>query len=187
MRETHAITILENKAKRLRKETGNPNITSKLASKLPPSVLFTRSIVRPIKMLIFSPVLLLLSTFIALSYGLLFLLFATLPVVFEGQYNFSSGTSGLVYLGNGVGTLLALMVFRVVSDRTVKKLSAGKEMKPEYRLPIMIYCVPVLPIGFFWYGWSAQAHTHWIMPIIGTAFVGFGIFGTFVSTYSPLQ
>lgn len=25
-----------------------------------------------------------------------------------------------------------------------------------------------------WYGWSAQAGVHWIMPIIGTAIYGFG-------------
>lgn len=25
-----------------------------------------------------------------------------------------------------------------------------------------------------WYGWSAQAKIHWIMPIIGTAIFGFG-------------
>jgi hypothetical protein len=23
------------------------------------------------------------------------------------------------------------------------------------------------PVGLFWYGWSAQAHTHWIAPDIG--------------------
>jgi len=27
-----------------------------------------------------------------------------------------------------------------------------------------------------WYGWSAQAKLHWIMPIIGTGIFGFGEF-----------
>lgn len=27
-----------------------------------------------------------------------------------------------------------------------------------------------------WYGWSAQLHAHWIMPIIGSAIYGFGIY-----------
>ena len=31
---------------------------------------------------------------------------------------------------------------------------------------------PFLP--FSWYGWSAQARIHWIMPIIGTGIFGFG-------------
>ena len=28
--------------------------------------------------------------------------------------------------------------------------------------------------GISWYGWSANAGIQWIMPIIGTAFIGFG-------------
>lgn len=27
-----------------------------------------------------------------------------------------------------------------------------------------------------WYGWSAQLHAHWIMPIIGSGIYGFGIY-----------
>lgn len=45
---------------------------------------------------------------------------------------------------------------------------------------MMIFLGPLIPAGLFWYGWSAQAHTHWIVPIIGTSFVGFGILGIFV-------
>jgi hypothetical protein len=27
-----------------------------------------------------------------------------------------------------------------------------------------------------WYGWSAEAKLHWMMPIVGTAIYGFGEF-----------
>ena len=33
----------------------------------------------------------------------------------------------------------------------------------------MIPCAFLLPVGFFWYGWSAEARVHWIMPDIGAA------------------
>lgn len=33
-------------------------------------------------------------------------------------------------------------------------------------------------VGISWYGWSAQAQLFWIMPIIGTAFFGFGMMAT---------
>ena len=33
---------------------------------------------------------------------------------------------------------------------------------------------PPLPIGFFFFGWTAQYKTHWILPIIGTSFIGIG-------------
>lgn len=32
----------------------------------------------------------------------------------------------------------------------------------------------LIPIGFLCYGWSAQAHTHWIVPNIGAAIFAFG-------------
>jgi hypothetical protein len=38
----------------------------------------------------------------------------------------------------------------------------------------VMFLSPIMAIGFFWYGWSAQTHTHWVVPIIGTAFIGFG-------------
>ena len=43
----------------------------------------------------------------------------------------------------------------------------------------------MLPIGLFLYGWTAQEGVHWIVPIIGTSFVGFGLLATFmpITTY----
>lgn len=37
-----------------------------------------------------------------------------------------------------------------------------------------------MPIGLFLYGWTLQAHTHWIGPIMGTAFIGFGLMVTII-------
>ena len=31
------------------------------------------------------------------------------------------------------------------------------------------------PIGLFLYGWTVEVRTHWIVPIIGTSFIGFGL------------
>jgi len=42
-----------------------------------------------------------------------------------------------------------------------------KQGKPEYRMPGLVIASIFVPIGLLWYGWSAQARLHWIMPIIG--------------------
>lgn len=49
----------------------------------------------------------------------------------------------------------------------------------------MSYVVPCIPIGLFWYGWSAEKEAPWIVPILGTALIGVGILASFmsVSTY----
>ena len=139
---------------------------------LAPRQLFLRAIVRPTKLLILSPIVLLLSLLCAFVLGLLFLLFTTFPTVFEQQYHFSPGVSGLSYLGVGIGTAISLAVFATVSDKLQKAL--GDSSAPEGRLKLMMYFIPAVPVGIFWYGWAAEKQTHWIVPIIGSSFFGFG-------------
>lgn len=202
MRETYAPILLSRKTARLQKETNNPALRSKLDRGTPPKVLIAQSIVRPLKLLIFSPIVLLLSLYTAFAFGLTFLLYTTFPQVFNEQYNFQAGTSGLAYLGMGVGFLLALVIFATTSDKLLKAKAAKEEprslendthdlgdainertqasgqvvlkFKPENRLFFMAYLSLVLPIGFFWYGWSADQHAHWIVPILGTGLIGIG-------------
>lgn len=147
MRESYPPTLLKRKAERLRKETGNPALKSKLDSGLQPAELFKLSIVRPAKMLIFSPIVLALSTFMAVVYGYLYLLFTTITNVFETTYHFSQGSVGLTYLGIGIGSFIGVFLFGIASDRIVKAKSTAGEMKPEYRLPPMIPGSFAVPIG----------------------------------------
>lgn len=56
LRETYAPVILQRKVNRLRNETGNPLLRSKLDVGLSPADFFKRSIVRPMKMLTRSPI-----------------------------------------------------------------------------------------------------------------------------------
>ncbi|KAI4167658.1 MAG: hypothetical protein LQ343_007043 [Gyalolechia ehrenbergii] len=108
LRETYPPVLLEKKANKLRYETGNPDMKSKFTSDLPPREHFIRAIVCPFKLLLLSPIVLALSTFMASVYGYLYLLFTTITPVFESTYHFSSGTVGLTFLGIGVGSLFGL-------------------------------------------------------------------------------
>lgn len=168
------------KAARLRKETGNAALVSKMDRGLTPRQLFLRAIVRPTKLLILSPIVLLLSLLCAFVFGLLFLLFTTFPTVFEEQYHFSTGASGLSYLGVGIGMVVSLGAFATVSDKLQKAL--GDSPKPEGRLKPMMWVMPAVPVGIFWYGWAAEKQTHWIVPIIGTSFFGFGVLWVIMPT-----
>lgn len=172
MRETYSPTLLQRRVVRLRRETGNENLRSALDTGRSPRGLFWFSIARPTKMLFRSPIVFLLSLYMAVVYGYLYLLFTTLTEVFETQYGFSQGSVGLTFLGIGVGSLVGLAIFGFASDQILKRLSASGEMKPEYRLPPLIPGSFLVPAGLFIYGWSADKHTHWIVPIIGTSCVG---------------
>ncbi|RDL38947.1 uncharacterized protein BP5553_03287 [Venustampulla echinocandica] len=177
MRETYARTLLERKAALLRKTTGNPALLVKGHEQLSPLVHLTNGLARPVKLLLFSPVVLLLSIYVALIFGLLFLCLSTYSTVFIKQYHFTIGTSGLAFLGQGTGMLTGLIMFGILSDKILKaKGAAGHNgrMTPEDRLPLMVYFAPVLPIGFFVYGWTVETNVHWMAPIIGTSFIGIG-------------
>jgi hypothetical protein len=62
------------------------------------------------KMLFLSPIVLALSTYMAIVYGYLYLLFTTLTLVFEGTYHFSQGAVGLAYVSICISPNLAYPV-----------------------------------------------------------------------------
>lgn len=170
MRETNANMILAAKAARLRKETRNPDLRPARVKQVPVRQLLTRALARPVRILLFSPVVFLIAMYMAVTFGMTYLLFATFPSVFWETYGWGTGVSGLAYLGLGVGCAVGLMAFASLSDKLLK------EGGPERRLLLMIWVGgPAVPIGIFWYGWTADYAVQWIVPIIGTVFIGLGV------------
>lgn len=184
MRESYHPVILERKTARLRQATGNMQLRSKLDIGLSPRDYFARSILRPIKIMLFSPISISTSLFMALTYGYLYLMFTSMTEVFQQYYHFSTSLVGLAFLGLGVGSLSGVAVFSFTSDPYIKKKAAEADtlaaetgepregLKPEYRLPLLPVGSLILPVGFFMYGWTAEKQVHWIAPIIGTAVIG---------------
>ncbi|OAA45877.1 Major facilitator superfamily domain, general substrate transporter [Beauveria brongniartii RCEF 3172] len=203
-RETYAPVLLQRKTDRLRRENINNNINnnaaallrSKLDAGLTPRELFLRAILRPFKLLVFSPICAICNVFVGIAYGYLYIMFTSITPLFEQQYGFDGVRAGLAFLGLGVGSMLGVAYFSSASDRYIKKkakeagdLAAddddgdGEEgmvrrrpsvgaIKPEYRLPPLRLGAVLLPVGLFIYGWTAQYKVHWIVPIIGTTIMG---------------
>lgn len=82
--ETYGKALLEAKARRLRKETRNHNLYAKSEKDKPTMVeLYRVSLSRP-WLMFFEPIVLLFSIYVALLYGILYLLFIAFPIIFEG-------------------------------------------------------------------------------------------------------
>jgi MFS family permease len=183
-RETYAPVLLKRKAAKLRKETGNNLLRSKLDPGLGSSDFFKRSIIRPCKMLMFSPICVIASVYVGIAYAYLYLMFGSITPLFMQIYGFGPGEAGLSFLGLGVGSMVGVLWFSIMSDKYIKKkaeqerIAAEGEgriaegMKPEYRLPPLKIGAFLLPAGLFLYGWTADYGVHWIAPIIGTTVVG---------------
>ncbi|KAF2176420.1 MFS general substrate transporter [Zopfia rhizophila CBS 207.26] len=180
MKETSGPVILERKTKRLREETGNLKLKSQLDSGLSPKHLFIFSIVRPTKMLTRSTICFIMSVYVAITYAYLYILFTTFTAVYTNQYGWHGGSVGLSFLGLGVGSLLGQFVFTHWGNKTVTKHIQQGDFKPEHRLYIMAQGGFFLPVGLFWYGWSVHAQTHFMVPIVGTGFVGYGLLTAFM-------
>ncbi|CAM1501487.1 Fc.00g034710.m01.CDS01 [Cosmosporella sp. VM-42] len=179
--ETYHPTLIRTKLNRLKKETNNPNLYSVFDKDgLSKKQRFEHAIVRPMKMLFTQPPVFALSLYVAVVYGILYLMFSTFTFVFAQQYGFDAGTIGLSYVPTGVGMLFGSITFGVLADRIIKKkLAKTGTTVPEDRMPLWLTLPTglIIPISLFWYGWACEGNTHWIVPMIGVAFFCFALMG----------
>ncbi|KAI0423787.1 polyamine transporter 3 [Xylaria sp. FL1042] len=182
--ETYTPYLLIRRAQKLSKSTGKVYV-SKLEKGKPKktaSNVFYNGIARPWVILLYEPIVLALSIYSAIVYGILFLIFTAFPIVFQGTRHWSQGISGLAYIGIVVGQFLA-MFFYIFLETAYRKRIAEDPSKatPEARLePAMIGGV-MLPIGLFIFAWTSFVRIHWIVSIIFSSFFGIGQVLLFIS------
>lgn len=182
-RETYEPRILRKKVRRLRKETGNEKLRCKYdKDNDSQSVgrILLESCSRPLRMLVSTPVVALLAVYVSAVFGILYILLTTITEVFKSTYGFTQGEAGLAYLGLSLGMVVGVLLCAFSSDWWLERQAARHDgqLKPEYRLPPMVLGGLLIPIGLFIYGWTAQARVFFIVPMIGTAALGFGFFVT---------
>jgi multidrug resistance protein len=191
-KETNAVVLIRAKTKKLRKESGNPDLQSAYDADKDPSTLTThavlkRGIIRPFRMLFSSPILPLLALYMSFVFSLVYLIFTTVTSLFISVYHWDPELCGLAYLGVGLGFMIGMVAVASTSDSTVVRLTKANKgvYQPEMRLATSLFYAFFIPISFFWYGWSAEKHTHWIVPILGLLPFGFGTMGIFaaIQTY----
>ncbi|KAJ5726763.1 uncharacterized protein N7483_008120 [Penicillium malachiteum] len=139
--------------------------------------------VRPFRLLITQPIILVLTLYMSYTYGLLYFLMSTFPDLWTSPdyYNEFTGIGGLNYISLGLGSLLGTYICVFLNDRTYRRLKARNNDigRPEFRLPLLSITVLCVPIGLFIYGWTAQTHQHWIAPNIGACIFSMGNMMTF--------
>lgn len=185
--ETNPIVITRHKTDRMKKDLGREDLISaydvgKDLTMIVKRTVLVRGLERPFRML-FSPILFLLGLYLSFVFGLLYLLFTTIPSVFIDSYGWAPELCGLAYLGLGIGFFSGLAVVAKTSDATIIRLAKANNgvYEPEMRLGNCTIFALFVPVGFFWYGWSADKHTHWIVPIIGLIPFSFGLMGILAS------
>ena len=171
--------------------------TAKLAKDFP--AFCSKTLSRPLKMLI-EPIAGLFALYVAFNFGTVYIFFAVFPEIFASAYGFNLGEQGLAFLGLGVGTLLASFTIltwttRIYKPRVIawkKDVAASHAASekatgqppappPEWRLLIAFPGSAFIPLGLFLFAWTARVSVHWIVPILGMMFVGWGVVLIFMS------
>ncbi|KAF9890801.1 hypothetical protein FE257_005371 [Aspergillus nanangensis] len=146
-----------------------------------------RAFSRPLRMLFIEPIVLLLSVYLAIVYGTLYLLFGAFPIVYQVHRGWNQGVAALPFLGVLGGMMLAIL-YAVVDHRRYVALSKrlGGYAPPEARLPPCMVASVALTGGLFWFAWTNSPSTHWLVSVAAGVPFGFGMILVFFSVLNYL-
>jgi MFS family permease len=187
--ETYSPVILRRRAKKLSQITGKV-YKSKIEvddGAKTVSQEFKTALSRPWILLFMEPIVLLLSIYMAIVYGTLYMMFAAFPIVYQQNRGWSPGIGGLAFIGVAVGMMIAV-VYALWDNKRYKKIEDkhNGQAPPEARLPPCMLGSIFLPVGLFWFAWTNYPSIHWSVSIIGTAPFGFGMVLVFLSIMNYL-
>lgn len=182
LQETYVPALLSQKKKRLEKEEGgeyyfegedDKSLTAKLA----------QAVKRPLRILFLQPIVLTMAAYQALIFSITYSLFTQFQTIYGDGYGFNTFQVGLMYLGPGIGFLVAVRLIVPRIDQVYNRLTERNngESKPEFRLPIANIGSLFIPLGMFAFAWSAEYHIHWAWSIAATFFYGIGQVAVFNS------
>lgn len=191
--ETYMPVVLRNKARKLRKTTGDERWKAPIEFH-ERSIFWTvvRSLYRPFMLLFMDPMCFNLCLFSSIVLGILYLFFGAFNLVFTEVYGFNVWQVGLSFLGLLIGMLLAIASDPIWHKNYLRLLRKHEERtgenksEPEYRLPPSIFGGWFCVIGLFWFAWTIYPQIHWIVPLIGSAFFGFGTILVFTGVFTFL-
>ncbi|KAI9372846.1 MFS general substrate transporter [Aspergillus egyptiacus] len=179
VRETSRKRILELKAARMRKDTGDKGYHAPSEkSSLDLATLLQRYGKMPVLMMAQEPILIVIILYLTLVYGTLYLSYQMFPYAFRGR-GWSAPIASLPFLSVILGVLTA---WGIVCLHTIfsywRKLRKGATT-PEDRLPPMILGACMLVPSLLWFGWTIR--THWIAEVMSCFFLGCALQLIFIS------
>jgi len=187
--ETYAPVILRIRASKLSKLTGKCYVSKIDHDRGRPTLGESLKIAlsRPWILLFKEPIVLLLSIYMAIIYGTLYMLFAAFPIVYQQDRGWNQGVGGLSFLGIMVGMFLAIL-YTIPDNKRYIRVQEKEDglAPPEARLPPALVGSIALPIGLFWFAWTNYPSIHWMASIAAGVPFGFGMVLVFLSIMNYL-
>lgn len=174
--ETYAPTILARRARKLRQSTGESHhVTEQDLDIRPFSERLRIFLIRPFQLLFGELIVFLVSVYMSVLYGLLYMFFIAYPIIYQQGKHYSASTTGLMFIPIALGVLCSAACAPLVNRHYLSLYRKHNGSPPaEARLiPMMVSCW-FIPIGLFIFAWSSYPHLSWAGPAIGGFPVGFG-------------
>ena len=187
--ETRSTIIMDRVAKRKRKSGENPNLYG--PNELEPfrerfsarEILVTW--MRPFKMFLTEPIVLVLSLLSGFSDALIFMFIQSYSLVYE-LWDFSILAIGLAFIPIGIGYIIAWLSFIPVIKKNIKQRRDNPDderIQYESRLWWLLYTAPCLPIGLIIFAWTTTGPPiHWIGSMIASAIIGIANYSIYMAT-----
>lgn len=141
--------------------------------------------VRPFKMFLTEPIVLVLSLLSGFSDALIFMFIQSFGLVYA-NWEFSVPQIGLAFIPIGVGYLLAWLMFIPAIKRNIAERKAkpdDERAQYESRLWFLLYTVPCLPIGLIGFAWTTSGPPiPWIASMIFAAIIGIANYAIYMAT-----
>lgn len=165
------------------------------------------SISRPFHLLFTESIVFFFSLWVSFAWGVLYLDFGSIPLVFRRQYGWDIEQAGLIFLtliiGAVISTFSSIWQERILHhpgwDPSLPahanlNLPHGKTWaflrrnfpsdSPEARLYISCVTSILLPIGLFLFGLTARPHIHWLVPATGLVLATMGILSIYLAIFN---
>ncbi|AEO63327.1 5b4c1b51-3176-4deb-9e1a-85672906c0fa [Thermothielavioides terrestris] len=187
--ETYALVLLRRRAAKLSKMTGKVYV-SKIDHDRGKVTLFQSlktALSRPWILLFREPIVLLLSIYMAIIYGTLYMLFAAYPIVYQQNRGWNQGIGGLPFCALVVG-MVGAVSYNIWDNKRyiLTEDKHGGFAPPEARLPPALVGCVALPIGLFWFAWTNYTSIHWMASVAAGVPFGFGMVLVFLSIMNYL-
>ena len=170
--ETLPDTILIHQAQRLRRENKGLNIVTatEIGGGYSWNVIWD-SLIKPVEISLKDPAIAFTSIYTSFIYGIYYSFFEAFPIVYQGKYQMSPTSFGLIFLSIVAGSIIGAILYVVyIYWHGKRRSSAG--LSPSGQENDLLPSLPgaiLTPAGLFLFGWTARASIHWIVPTIGIA------------------
>lgn len=115
----------------------------------------------------------------------MFLFYQSFPIAFGEVRGWKTGLATLPFVAILIGVFFGAGVVVIYTEVYVKRRTAkyGK-FEPEFRLPVMIVGGCLLPVGLFWYAWTADPKIPWPSEVCAGFLIGWGMYTVFIQCFA---